>query len=394
MTTVSSLPNTPSTIVFPSPEVFSGTSTPNPGASSFTAEARKAVGRHGRSRSNVSTPVRDIWEGDAVPQRQKLGSASPNLTSLDTSAQNEGQQGFSGVFSNHRVALSESRPQHLSPAWASNSMSSGGASIGNNTFGDADAPLFPSYSQANPTSASTAMIHGDGHLSTADRSKRVRLSGPADVTGLAPEVPFENRLDTSAPISPTRMSKSPMFGLIHQQSLPDTPGSAVSNGSTDQSTIFGSLGLDSRRASVPISSLLDRSRSHSESQDKRQIEFKADPCQSFGYDRGWPDLDVPKHDDSNALVASPELTDSSLPYHYHPVKIDFDDYYKTPVRIDIPISLIPLPSQLSSNPMNLLYFHHFLNHTARILTPHDCPANPYRTVLPRSKSLPLYSDNI
>lgn len=33
--------------------------------------------------------------------------------------------------------------------------------------------------------------------------------------------------------------------------------------------------------------------------------------------------------------------------------------------------------------MNLLYFHHFLNHTARILVPHDCSANPFRNILPQ-----------
>jgi hypothetical protein len=32
--------------------------------------------------------------------------------------------------------------------------------------------------------------------------------------------------------------------------------------------------------------------------------------------------------------------------------------------------------------MNLLYFHHFIYHTGRILVPHDCPENPFRTVLP------------
>ncbi|KAL8952223.1 MAG: hypothetical protein Q9183_007402, partial [Haloplaca sp. 2 TL-2023] len=33
--------------------------------------------------------------------------------------------------------------------------------------------------------------------------------------------------------------------------------------------------------------------------------------------------------------------------------------------------------------MNLLYFHHFLNHTARILVPHDCAANPFKNILPQ-----------
>jgi hypothetical protein len=40
--------------------------------------------------------------------------------------------------------------------------------------------------------------------------------------------------------------------------------------------------------------------------------------------------------------------------------------------------------------MNLLYFHHFINCTARILVPHDCERNPFRHILPESKSSMLY----
>lgn len=40
--------------------------------------------------------------------------------------------------------------------------------------------------------------------------------------------------------------------------------------------------------------------------------------------------------------------------------------------------------------MNLLYFHHFLNHTARILVPHDCSENPFRNILPQSNHHPKF----
>jgi hypothetical protein len=63
--------------------------------------------------------------------------------------------------------------------------------------------------------------------------------------------------------------------------------------------------------------------------------------------------------------------------------INFDKYYSERVPIEIPNRLFPLPTKLTNNNMNLLYFHHFLNHTARILIPYDCPINPYRTVLPQ-----------
>jgi hypothetical protein len=32
-----------------------------------------------------------------------------------------------------------------------------------------------------------------------------------------------------------------------------------------------------------------------------------------------------------------------------------------------------------------LYFHHFLNHTARMLVPHNCDNNPFISVLPSSE---------
>jgi hypothetical protein len=58
-------------------------------------------------------------------------------------------------------------------------------------------------------------------------------------------------------------------------------------------------------------------------------------------------------------------------------------YYAEPVLIHIPRALEPLPAELVENQMNLLYFHHFINHTGRILVPHDCPENPFRSVLPQ-----------
>jgi hypothetical protein len=113
---------------------------------------------------------------------------------------------------------------------------------------------------------------------------------------------------------------------------------------------------------------------------------------SYGYDCGNPDLDTPMNDDHNAIA-------NSIP----PLGMDYEDvwgcrnadtttrfsqgggYYASPVPITISNSLQPLPPLLLENPMNLLYFHHFLNHTARILVPHDCGQNPFRQILPESK---------
>lgn len=123
----------------------------------------------------------------------------------------------------------------------------------------------------------------------------------------------------------------------------------------------------------------------------------------YGYDYGQPDLDLPRNDDANAITprspaavrAGPFVTGPSLaegndledvPSAQQTKDIAFErgGYYARPVQIRIPQQFEPLPHHLTESPMNLLYFHHFLNHTARILVPHDCPENPLRSVLPQS----------
>lgn len=57
-----------------------------------------------------------------------------------------------------------------------------------------------------------------------------------------------------------------------------------------------------------------------------------------------------------------------------------------PVQITIPRRLDPLPQLLLSNKKNMMYFHHYLHYTARLLVPHDCSENPFKSILPQSKS--------
>jgi hypothetical protein len=70
--------------------------------------------------------------------------------------------------------------------------------------------------------------------------------------------------------------------------------------------------------------------------------------------------------------------------HSQDMAFESGSYYAKPVAIRISKSFGVLPPILLQNPMNLLYFHHFLNHTARILVPHDCEQNPFRRILPES----------
>lgn len=128
----------------------------------------------------------------------------------------------------------------------------------------------------------------------------------------------------------------------------------------------------------------------------------------YGFDQGRPDLDLPRNNDADALtLLSPGskrkhedqrdyFVDTSDPsrtefgfglYPKEDSTFKNRDYYEAPIPVKIPRSLEPLPPVLRENPMNLLYFHHFLNHVARILVPHDCPENPFRCVLPQSKCL-------
>ncbi|MCJ1469016.1 hypothetical protein MMC07_007648 [Pseudocyphellaria aurata] len=124
---------------------------------------------------------------------------------------------------------------------------------------------------------------------------------------------------------------------------------------------------------------------------------------AYGTDRGFPDIDWPNNNDAIALNGlTPSLSTVGLCYpegenkvedlfvpefgfglHAANVAQGGGGYYATPVTVAIPRSLGTLPSELTENPMNLLYFHHFLNHTARILVPHDCSENPFKSILPQ-----------
>lgn len=124
----------------------------------------------------------------------------------------------------------------------------------------------------------------------------------------------------------------------------------------------------------------------------------------YGIDRGRADLDLPKNGDYMALqdkkdtlaAISPLFPGSNDDYEL-PAEFAFGleasnelaeqaTYYSKPVQVYISRSLEPLPTELLENPMNMLYFHHFLDHTARNLVPIDCAENPFRTILPKSMS--------
>ena len=123
----------------------------------------------------------------------------------------------------------------------------------------------------------------------------------------------------------------------------------------------------------------------------------------YGIDRGFPDLDLPRNNDMIALTGvTPTMATVDLDRNEADISNEdlfsefgfglnacegFNEgpaYYANPVTVSISRSLEPLPPTLQDNPMNLLYFHHFVNHTARMLVPHDCSENPFKSILPQS----------
>ncbi|KAK3677818.1 hypothetical protein LTR78_002668 [Recurvomyces mirabilis] len=174
---------------------------------------------------------------------------------------------------------------------------------------------------------------------------------------------------------------------------PATPGSSIASGSpyplqTPSLTVQDPPDL--RRLSVK--SLLS---DPSDDFDKPRL-FRADSAgqRNYGFDHGFPDHDIPRNDDGQALLPrSPDLrrasaavseaSNSSAEPDASKMAFESGGYYAQPVAVKIPRNLEPLPDELANNPMNMLYFHHFINHTGRIMVPHDCPENPFRGVMPQ-----------
>jgi hypothetical protein len=200
--------------------------------------------------------------------------------------------------------------------------------------------------------------------------------------------------------SPATMSdgQSPYSGPLEPCSpymaMPLTPNSSVASDESawrstpkHESPVYPPLDL--RRMSVQNIINSD----FSEHGQKYPVEnFSAT---TYGYDLGLPDRDTPNNDDFSAIaifspqVDTAELDDEAPDRNAYSRSKDMafesGGYYAKPVAIKISKSLGTLPPILLENPMNLLYFHHFLNHTARILVPHDCERNPFRQILPESK---------
>jgi hypothetical protein len=287
-------------------------------------------------------------------------------------------------------------------------------SIGGNPFFQSSIPPSTPYTQSHFQSTS------DGQSSTISGFDTFNSNVPGFTSANTAMSPPQISADTmfkrqkygtfsespgaiySDAYSPNTGSPTP---YIPYHPTPLTPASVSSEGaivqgaSTSQDSALSSP--DTRRVSVQ--SLVNdfqterRYSNNIQGESGRQYPIADSASTTYGYDLGLPDLDTPRNNDYAAIaVHSPQSNTASLddetPYgSAEPgskvMAFEKGGYYAKPVPIRISKSLEPLPPLLMENHMNLLYFHHFLNHTARVLIPHGCETNPFRHILPKSKHL-------
>lgn len=283
----------------------------------------------------------------------------------------------------------------------------------------------PLVSPTHPTADHSPV---DSAFPTEPRSKKMRFSPSGEMSDpyLSPHSLQPNSLSSSASsfhttYRPASMPQPPPFHTAHSSParLPLTPSAAASTGPGnhfapsrpfDRPWSHSSTDIPTDRR-VSVQSLLSEMPSTESPSDvpfPGRLSITSTTTSEkmpYGIDRGIADKDIPNNDDKNALsdrtptlsTVGPADIDSDTgvddAYSEFGFALDANNdmqdlapYYSKPVRVCISRSLEPLPSELLENQMNILYFHHFLDHTARILVPHDCSENPFKSVLPKSAS--------
>lgn len=263
-------------------------------------------------------------------------------------------------------------------------------------------PSLPPPHSSNPNAVS-------GAYATAPEGSSNGMGRPPPLKRLKYSVDLDMPPQISSPTESTSAGATPhLFPSITSTGLstattassPLTPAasSPYSDGGRQTSSSHGMAGSpDVRKMSV--NSLLSGPPGPVTRQyappSERAVNARTTLCLShvttyYGVDPGFRDLDLGKNDDAHAIIKSSR--DSTAEDDMRAVEsIRTEEtsvtrprgYYSRPMPVRIPQDLEPLPSKLRDNPMNLLYFHHFMNHTAKALVPHDDEqSNPYRHVLP------------
>ncbi len=223
------------------------------------------------------------------------------------------------------------------------------------------------------------------------------------IDSLAKRQRYPYSLDSPATTVPETYSPNPGPATPYSpyMTMPLTPNSSV--GSEDPSLRVAAKQQNSQYPPPDLRRMSVQSLIHGnsspqfrqytpETEQGRQYPLADTGAITYGYDIGLPDLDTPNNDDFSALsLFNPQddimdMRDSA--YHGeepHDKNIAYDNggYYAKPVPIKISKSLGQLPPMLMENQMNLMYFNHFLDNTARVLVPHNnCDRNPFREILP------------
>ena len=287
-------------------------------------------------------------------------------------------------------------------------------------------PPIPTLAPYQPLAPFSNPVGHSRHSSTEDSgSKRVRLSPTRDHfdAHYQPQSDYSNGYfctpNYASRPRPANLAPSNSYSPSSIVSrVPPTPAASIGSDDNHVSQAKPSpYRIDSPNARrVSIQSLVSPGESPREGAMQRRVSDNSNHSpgkRTYGFDLGIPDADLPDNKDLDALspytprkVGSADGNsmglDNNNPDECYsefgftldaPTEIQQEEvtsYYTRPVKVEISTAFGPLPPELSNNPMNLLYFHHFVNHTARILVPYDCSENPFKTLLPKSKFFPKY----
>ncbi|MCJ1386004.1 hypothetical protein MMC17_009129 [Xylographa soralifera] len=343
--------------------------------------ARPSIEKHPIYYCENLFPKRHEEQSPAI----SVGFRSP-LTSSSYVQHQSYRDGFSASqLGRLRESTSSSSPHQMQRYLDMNANDSNAASDNDTSYTTMLPPMNPAFLQRT----SSKSIISDSIQSKQDEhcSKRQQLEAASEPNLTYPDRDLKTlKWDSSSPSVVGDLPTPPASSFISRTSY----GSPA-----ESSTISRQLPTSIRTSGDPrrlsVNSLLS----------SPTAQETANQMLSYGIDRGFPDLDIPRNEDRHVLEGTtPVPTRSSDPNifdggssHLHS-EFGFrlhgthathgtDGYYSKSVLVEVPRSLEPLPPVLLENQMNLLYFHHFLNHTARILVPHDCSENPFRIILPQ-----------
>ncbi|KAG8525364.1 uncharacterized protein KY384_009008 [Bacidia gigantensis] len=232
----------------------------------------------------------------------------------------------------------------------------------------------PPPRQTSPRQINVGINHNDRSF------KRARLDRPAKSPDYVPGhynfSIYQTNTNGTSRASTSTAQMSPLNGTR----IPPSPvtSSIASDESQNSRTRQATTSHPDRRMSIEslISGESGKEGHH------RSDSNSSTPKHYYGLDPGYPDFDLGSNNDAQALNditpsinARPLFSPRNSGSNRAPSDLNQENskaFYRSPISVRIPEDFEQLPPILRKHPMNLLYFHHFINYTARILVPHDC----------------------